>query len=106
MYVAFLCYLKLPGSTFKETSRNYPESLLVDKSLMVTEQADFEDVERLSLVTSGKICSANGPDLVKLGRCELIKACSSSSGASFMSAINARRHDMELACGEEKTRVL
>src|ERR1700733_12025158 len=106
MYVAFLCYLKLAASTFKETSHNYPESLLVDKSLMVTEQADFEDVERLSLVTSSKICSADGPDLVKLGGCELIKACSSSSGASFMSAINTRRRDMELAYGEEKTRVL
>ena len=78
MYVAFPCHLKPAASTFKETSRNYPESLLVDKSLMVTEQATFEGVEQHLLVTSGKICSANGLDLVKLGCCELIKACSSS----------------------------
>ena len=78
MYVAFPCHLKPATSTFKETSCNYPESLLVDKSLTVTQQATFEGVEQHLLVTSSEICSANGLDLVKLGHCELIKACLSS----------------------------
>ena len=60
MYVAFPCHLKPAASTFKETSRNYPESLLVDKSLMVTEQATFEGVERHLLVTSGEFAVPMG----------------------------------------------
>ncbi|SJL01150.1 probable CCT2-chaperonin of the TCP1 ring complex, cytosolic [Armillaria ostoyae] len=36
---------------------NYPESLLADKGIMVIEHADFEGVERLSLVTGGEITS-------------------------------------------------
>ena len=53
---------------------NYPESLLAEKGIMVIEHADFEGVERLSLVTGGEIASTfERPDLVKLGRCELIE---------------------------------
>ncbi|TFK45480.1 hypothetical protein OE88DRAFT_1708839, partial [Heliocybe sulcata] len=53
---------------------NYPEALLSEKGIMVIEHADFEGVERLSLVTGGEIASTfEQPDLVKLGRCELIE---------------------------------
>lgn len=53
---------------------NYPESLLAEKGIMVIEHADFEGVERLSLVTGGEIASTfDRPDLVTLGRCELIE---------------------------------
>ena len=53
---------------------NYPDSLLSEKGIMVIEHADFEGVERLSLVTGGEIASTfERPDLVKLGHCELIE---------------------------------
>src|ERR1700733_14184013 len=53
---------------------NYPELLLAEKGIMTIEHADFEGVERLSLVTGGEITSTfDRPDLVKLGRCELIE---------------------------------
>jgi chaperonin GroEL (HSP60 family) len=53
---------------------NYPESILADKGIMSIEHADFEGVERLSLVTGGEITSTfDRPDLVKLGRCDLIE---------------------------------
>ncbi|KAF8548304.1 hypothetical protein OG21DRAFT_1449294 [Imleria badia] len=53
---------------------NYPESLLTEKGILVIEHADFEGVERLSLVTGGEIASTfDRPDLVKLGKCELIE---------------------------------
>ncbi|KXN91164.1 putative T-complex protein 1 subunit beta, partial [Leucoagaricus sp. SymC.cos] len=53
---------------------NYPESLLAEKGIMVIEHADFEGVERLSLVTGGEIASTfDHPELVKLGNCELIE---------------------------------
>ncbi|KAI6033729.1 chaperonin Cpn60/TCP-1 family [Pisolithus microcarpus] len=53
---------------------NYPESILTEKGIMVIEHADFEGVERLSLVTGGEITSTfDRPDLVKLGRCDLIE---------------------------------
>ncbi|KZT63996.1 hypothetical protein DAEQUDRAFT_733229 [Daedalea quercina L-15889] len=53
---------------------NYPESLLAEKGILTIEHADFEGVERLSLVTGGEIVSTfDRPDLVKLGRCELIE---------------------------------
>ncbi|KAF9530967.1 t-complex protein 1 [Crepidotus variabilis] len=53
---------------------NYPESLLAEKGILVIEHADFEGVERLSLVTGGEIASTfDRPELVKLGRCELIE---------------------------------
>jgi len=53
---------------------NYPESLLAEHGIMSIEHADFEGVERLSLVTGGEIASTfDRPDLVKLGRCDLIE---------------------------------
>ncbi|KAF8876173.1 chaperonin Cpn60/TCP-1 family [Infundibulicybe gibba] len=53
---------------------NYPESLLAEKGILVIEHADFEGVERLSLVTGGEIASTfDRPDLVNLGHCELIE---------------------------------
>lgn len=53
---------------------NYPESLLAEKGVLVIEHADFEGVERLSLVTGGEIASTfDRPDLVKLGHCDLIE---------------------------------
>ena len=53
---------------------NYPESLLAEKGILTIEHADFEGVERLSLVTGGEIASTfDRPDLVQLGRCELIE---------------------------------
>ncbi|KAI0759737.1 chaperonin Cpn60/TCP-1 family [Trametes elegans] len=53
---------------------NYPESLLAEKGIMTIEHADFEGVERLALVTGGEIASTfEHPELVKLGRCELIE---------------------------------
>ena len=36
---------------------NYPESLLVEKGILTIEHADFEGVERLSLVTGGETAS-------------------------------------------------
>lgn len=53
---------------------NYPESILADKGIMTIEHADFDGVERLSLVTGGEIASTfDRPDLVRLGRCDLIE---------------------------------
>ncbi|KAG9016998.1 T-complex protein 1 subunit beta [Tulasnella sp. JGI-2019a] len=53
---------------------NYPESLLAEHGIMSIEHADFEGVERLSLVTGGEIASTfDRPDLVKLGKCDLIE---------------------------------
>ncbi|THH11680.1 hypothetical protein EW146_g7967 [Bondarzewia mesenterica] len=53
---------------------NYPESLLAEKGILTIEHADFEGVERLSLVTGGEIASTfDRPDLVKLGTCDLIE---------------------------------
>lgn len=53
---------------------NYPENLLAEKGIMCIEHADFEGVERLSLVTGGEIASTfDNPDKVKLGYCDLIE---------------------------------
>ena len=53
---------------------NYPESIFAEKGIMSIEHADFEGVERLSLVTGGEITSTfDRPDLVRLGRCDLIE---------------------------------
>ncbi|CCO26544.1 T-complex protein 1 subunit beta Short=TCP-1-beta [Rhizoctonia solani AG-1 IB] len=53
---------------------NYPESLLTEAGIMVIEHADFEGVERLSLVTGGEIASTfDRPELVKLGKCDVIE---------------------------------
>jgi len=56
---------------------NYPEQLFADKGVMAIEHADFDGIERLSLVTGGKIVSTFGrPELVKLGHCDLIEQVS------------------------------
>src|ERR1700744_5233772 len=53
---------------------NYPESILAEKGIMCIEHADFEGVERLSLVTGGEIASTfDHPEKVKLGYCDLIE---------------------------------
>merc|ERR1712127_917331 len=53
---------------------NYPEQLFADKGVMAIEHADFDGIERLALVTGGEIISTFGhPELVKLGRCDLIE---------------------------------
>ena len=44
---------------------------------MAVEHADFDGIERLALVTGGEIVSTFGhPELVKLGRCDLIEEVS------------------------------
>lgn len=41
---------------------------------MAIEHADFDGIERLALVTGGEIVSTfDHPDLVKLGKCDLIE---------------------------------
>merc|ERR1719412_3391637 len=56
---------------------NYPEQLFADKGVMAIEHADFDGIERLSLVTGGEIVSTFGrPELVKLGHCDLIEQVS------------------------------
>lgn len=53
---------------------NYPESLFAQHGVMVIEHADFEGVERLSLVTGGQITSTfDSPETVKLGQCARIE---------------------------------
>jgi len=53
---------------------NLPEQFFADHGVMSIEHADFEGVERLSLVTGGDIVSTfDSPDKVKLGHCKLIE---------------------------------
>lgn len=53
---------------------NYPEQLFADAGVMAIEHADFDGIERLALVTGGEIASTfDNPDLVKLGKCDLIE---------------------------------
>ncbi|CAO1613585.1 unnamed protein product [Sympodiomycopsis kandeliae] len=53
---------------------NYPESILAEAGIMSIEHADFEGVERLSLVTGGEIASTfEHPEMVKLGECDVIE---------------------------------
>ncbi|KAK3762504.1 hypothetical protein RRG08_017227 [Elysia crispata] len=53
---------------------NYPEQLFSDAGVMAIEHADFDGVERLSLVTGGEIVSTfDCPEKVKLGTCKLIE---------------------------------
>ena len=41
---------------------------------MAIEHADFDGIERLSLVTGGEITSTfDHPELVKIGKCDLIE---------------------------------
>ncbi|ROT37069.1 T-complex protein 1 subunit beta [Sodiomyces alkalinus F11] len=53
---------------------NWPEQLFTDAGIMSIEHADFDGIERLSLVTGGEIASTfDHPDQVKLGHCDLIE---------------------------------
>merc|ERR1719166_168551 len=53
---------------------NYPESLFTAAGITSMEHADFEGVERLSLVLGADICSTfDNPDKVKLGTCKEVK---------------------------------
>ncbi|TPX40832.1 hypothetical protein SeMB42_g03086 [Synchytrium endobioticum] len=53
---------------------NWPEQLFADAGIMSIEHADFDGIERLALVTGGEIASTfDHPELVKLGRCDLIE---------------------------------
>jgi hypothetical protein len=48
--------------------------LFADRGIMAIEHADFDGIERLALVTGGEIVSTFGnPELVKIGRCDLIE---------------------------------
>ena len=48
---------------------NYPESLLAEKGIMVIEHADFEGIERLSLVTGGEIASTSTVEALAVRVC-------------------------------------
>lgn len=53
---------------------NYPEQLMAKSGISTIEHADFDGVERLSLVLGADICSTfDNPEKVKLGRCDLIE---------------------------------
>ena len=53
---------------------DYPESLMVEKGIMVIEHADFEGVERLSAVLGAEILSTfDSPEACKLGSCGTIE---------------------------------
>lgn len=67
---------------------NYPENLLAEQGVMSIEHADFEGVERLSLVTGGEIASTfDRPDLVKLGKCDLIEEIMIGEDKVFQSSL-------------------
>uniref|UniRef100_A0A7S1HX66 CCT-beta n=1 Tax=Eutreptiella gymnastica TaxID=73025 RepID=A0A7S1HX66_9EUGL len=52
---------------------NYPEELFAQANVMAIEHADFDGIERLSLVLGGEVASTfDNPEKVKLGECELI----------------------------------
>jgi len=62
---------------FRQLIYNYPEQLFADAGVMAVEHADFDGIERLALVTGGEIVSTFGhPEMVKLGRCDLIEEAS------------------------------
>ncbi|KAJ1920654.1 T-complex protein 1 subunit beta [Mycoemilia scoparia] len=53
---------------------NWPEQLFADAGIMAIEHADFDGIERLSLVTGGEIASTfDHPELVRLGECDLVE---------------------------------
>lgn len=53
---------------------NLPEQFFADKGVMAIEHADFDGIERLSLVTGAEIVSTfDHPELVKTGTCKLIE---------------------------------
>lgn len=62
---------------YRQLIYNYPEQLFADAGIMAIEHADFDGIERLALVTGGEIVSTfDNPDLVKLGRCDVIEQVS------------------------------
>lgn len=53
---------------------NYPESLFADAGIMAIEHADFDGVERLSVVTGAELVSTfDHPELVQLGHADVIE---------------------------------
>lgn len=70
--------------------------MFADAGVMAIEHADFDGIERLALVTGGEISSTfDSPELVKLGRCNVIEEVSvhwrdSYSGLSILRSINHR----------------
>lgn len=53
---------------------NWPSQLFADAGIMAIEHADFDGVERLSLVTGGEIASTfDHPELVQVGQAALIE---------------------------------
>ncbi|EGC35794.1 hypothetical protein DICPUDRAFT_78519 [Dictyostelium purpureum] len=53
---------------------NLPEQYFADNGVMSIEHADFDGIERLSLVTGAEIVSTfDHPELVKIGTCKLIE---------------------------------
>ncbi|KAF5092928.1 hypothetical protein D0Z03_002632 [Geotrichum reessii] len=53
---------------------NWPEQLFTEAGINSIEHADFEGVERLSLVTGGEVVSTfDHPELVKIGTCDTIE---------------------------------
>jgi T-complex protein 1 subunit beta len=53
---------------------NLPEQYFAEKGVMAIEHADFEGIERLSLVLGAEITSTfDHPELVKIGTCKLIE---------------------------------
>jgi T-complex protein 1 subunit beta len=53
---------------------NLPEQFFAEKGVMAIEHADFDGIERLSLVTGSEIVSTfDHPELVKTGTCKLIE---------------------------------
>jgi len=53
---------------------NYPEQLFAEAGICAIEHADFDNIERLALVTGGEICSTfDHPESVKLGHAKLIE---------------------------------
>ena len=70
---------------------NYPEQLFADKGVMAIEHADFDGIERLALVTGGEIVSTFGnPELVKIGKCDLIEQVQFLSEDSFQVCSSCR----------------
>lgn len=64
-------------SVYRQLIYNYPEQLFADAGVMAIEHADFDGIERLALVTGGEITSTfDNPELVKLGKCDLIEEVS------------------------------
>ncbi|KAG5422136.1 CCT2 [Candida metapsilosis] len=53
---------------------DYPEQLFTDAKINTIEHADFDGVERLSLVTGGDVVSTfDNPSTTKLGHCDVIE---------------------------------